>query len=68
MPERTPAIFFGHGNPMNALQSNAYTQAALTELMRLRAIDLAATGAEMKLDAQYGAQLRTNINDALKRR
>ena len=22
-----PAIFFGHGNPMNALQDNAYTQA-----------------------------------------
>lgn len=22
-----PAIFFGHGNPMNALQSNAYTEA-----------------------------------------
>jgi hypothetical protein len=50
------------------VKSNAYTQAALTELMRLRAIDLAAAGAEMKLDAQYGAQLRTNINDALKRR
>jgi hypothetical protein len=50
------------------VKSNAYTQSALTELMRLRAIDLAATGAEMKLDAQYGAQLRTNINDALKRR
>ena len=50
------------------VKSNAYTQAALTELMRLRAIDLAATSAEMKLDAQYGAQLRTNINDALRRR
>src|SRR5262245_17429606 len=50
------------------VKSNAYTQAALTELMRLRAIDLAATGAEMKLDAQYGAQLRTNISDALRRR
>lgn len=23
---RMPAIFFGHGNPMNALQSNAYTE------------------------------------------
>ena len=21
-----PAIFFGHGNPLNALQSNSYTQ------------------------------------------
>lgn len=24
---RMPAIFFGHGNPMNALQENAYTEA-----------------------------------------
>jgi len=24
---RTPAIFFGHGNPMNAIESNAYTKA-----------------------------------------
>ena len=27
MPERMPAIFFGHGNPMNALADNGYTQA-----------------------------------------
>src|SRR6187401_2779375 len=27
MPERTPAIFFGHGNPMNALQANPFTEA-----------------------------------------
>ena len=23
---RMPAIFFGHGNPMNAIESNAYTE------------------------------------------
>jgi hypothetical protein len=50
------------------VRSNAYTQAALTELMRLRAIDLAGSSAEMKLEAQYGAQLKANVNDALKRR
>jgi 4,5-DOPA dioxygenase extradiol len=27
MPDVLPAIFFGHGNPMNALLSNAYTEA-----------------------------------------
>lgn len=27
MPQRLPAIFFGHGNPMNALADNVYTQA-----------------------------------------
>src|SRR5262245_36834041 len=27
MSGRMPAIFLGHGNPMNALQSNAYTAA-----------------------------------------
>jgi 4,5-DOPA dioxygenase extradiol len=27
MPERVPAIFFGHGNPMNALLRNQYSEA-----------------------------------------
>jgi 4,5-DOPA dioxygenase extradiol len=27
MPETLPAIFFGHGNPMNAVMNNAYTEA-----------------------------------------
>src|SRR5215203_3073583 len=26
MPQTMPVIFFGHGNPMNALYDNAYTQ------------------------------------------
>jgi len=45
-----------------------YTQGALTELMRLRAIDLANAGAEMKLESQQGTTLRGNVTDALKRR
>ena len=27
MAKLMPAIFFGHGNPMNAVSSNAYTEA-----------------------------------------
>ena len=27
MARRLPAIFLGHGNPMNALMRNAYTEA-----------------------------------------
>jgi hypothetical protein len=50
------------------VRANAYTQAALTELMRLRAIDLANAGAEMKLEAQHGTTLRGNVTDVLKRR
>src|SRR6185436_9104291 len=45
------------------VRANAHTQAALTEMMRLRAIDLANTGAEMKLGAQYGSGLRGNVTD-----
>ncbi len=49
------------------VRANAYTQAALTELMRIRAVDLAAAGAEIKLDVKRGATLRGNVTDALKR-
>jgi hypothetical protein len=49
------------------VRANACTQAALAELMRLRAIDLAAAGADMKLDAKRGATIRGNLKDALKR-
>ena len=27
MPDLMPTVFFGHGNPMNAIQQNAYTEA-----------------------------------------
>ena len=49
------------------VRANAYTQAALTELMRLRAIDLAGAGAEMKVDAQRAAKLRGNISNSFQR-
>src|SRR6266850_5748526 len=50
------------------VRSNAYTQAALTELMRLRAVDLANGAAELKIDAQQGSNLRESINGSLRRR
>jgi len=50
------------------VRANAYTQAALTEVMRLRAIDIANSGAEMKLDAQQGTTLRENVTNSLQRR
>jgi hypothetical protein len=50
------------------VRANAYTQAALTEVMRLRAIDIANSGAEMKIDAQQGTTLRENVTNSLQRR
>jgi hypothetical protein len=50
------------------VRANAHTQSALSELMRLRSIDLAASGAELKLDAQHTSQLRRNLGNALQRR
>jgi hypothetical protein len=50
------------------VRANAYTQSALSELMRLRSIDLAGSGAELKLNAQQISQLRRNMGDALQRR
>jgi 4,5-DOPA dioxygenase extradiol len=41
MTETMPAIFLGHGNPMNALQINAYTKAWAaigTEIPRPKAV------------------------------
>jgi hypothetical protein len=50
------------------VRANAYTQAALTELMRLRAIDLANAGAEVKIHAQHGTTLNEKVGDVLRRR
>ena len=49
------------------VRANAYTQTALTELIRLRAVDLGAAGADLKLDAKRGSTVRGNVSDALKR-
>jgi hypothetical protein len=50
------------------IRANAYTQSALTELMRLRAIDIANSGAQAKIDALQGTTLRDDITNGLQRR
>jgi hypothetical protein len=50
------------------VRANAYTQSALTEVMRLRAIDIANSGAAMKIDAQQGTAFRENVTNSLQRR
>jgi hypothetical protein len=43
------------------VRAHAYTQAALADSMRLRAVGLANTGVEMKSNATYGANRRADI-------
>ena len=48
------------------VRANAYTQSALADVMRLRAVTLANSGAQLKFNASNGAQIRQNAMDALK--
>jgi hypothetical protein len=45
------------------VRSNAYTQQALAELMRLRSIELAGQGALMKESARYTRDTRNKLLD-----
>ena len=47
------------------VRANAYTQSALAELVRVRSIELANHGAQMKLSTGHSVTLRTNINQIL---
>jgi hypothetical protein len=47
------------------VRANAYTQSALAELVRLRSVELADSGARLKLSAADLARLRTGTNQAL---
>jgi hypothetical protein len=49
------------------VRANAYTQSAMAELIRVRSIDLANSGAQMKLSANDTNQLRNNTNQILGR-
>ena len=50
------------------IRANAYTQAATADLMRVRAMDLAGAGAEVKSGATYNSALGQQLIDLLKRR
>jgi aromatic ring-opening dioxygenase catalytic subunit (LigB family) len=62
MSDRMPAIFFGHGNPMNALLVNPYTEhwAAIGSVMQRPKAILIHLGALVYRgrgsDRKYGAQ------------
>jgi len=48
------------------VRANAYTQSALGDAMRLRAVTLANSGSQLKFNASNGAQIRQNAMDSLK--
>jgi hypothetical protein len=50
------------------VRSHAYTQAALADSMRLRAVGLANSGAEMKLNATSSVNTRRNTRTMMQRR
>jgi len=50
------------------VRAHAYTQTALAESMRLRAIDLANVGAEMKSNAKHGVITRQQLEMMMERR
>jgi hypothetical protein len=50
------------------VRAHAYTQAALADSMRLRAVGLANSGAEMKLNATSSVNTRRNTGTMMQRR
>lgn len=44
------------------VRANAYTQSAVAELVRVRSIELANHGAQLKLSTTHSVTLRTNVN------
>jgi hypothetical protein len=50
------------------VRSNAYTQAALADLMRVQAVDLASAGAGVKMGATNASSLQQKIQQMLQPR
>jgi hypothetical protein len=49
------------------VRANAYTQSALAELIRVRAVDLASSGAQLKFRANDTNQLRNSTNQVFEK-
>ena len=47
------------------VRANAYTQSALADLMRVRAIDLANNGANLKLGSAWAVSTQQNVTTTL---
>lgn len=47
------------------VRANAYTQSAMAELVRVRSIELANHGAQLKFSATHSSTLQTNMNQML---
>ena len=47
------------------VRANAFTQSALGDVMRLRAIALANSSAQLKFNANNAAQIRQNAMDSM---
>lgn len=50
------------------VRAHAYTQSALSDLMRVRAIDLANNGAHLKLGSAWAVNTQQDINNSLQHR
>ncbi len=50
------------------IRAHAYTQSALADLMRVRAIDLANNGAHLKLGSAWAVNTQQDINNSLQHR
>lgn len=50
------------------IRAHAYTQSALADLMRVRAIDLANSGAHLKLGSAWAVNTQQDINNSLQHR
>ena len=49
------------------VKAHALTQSGMAELFRIRAIDMANTGASLKFNANYASDTRRDLTDMFKK-